>query len=127
MSRIFRGEVYIADLEPVQGSEMQKKRPCVVVSSDSINFNASVIIICPITDAYGKAKTSPIHIAVSPPEGGLTKDSIIHCGQIRAVDKSRLDNIAIGGLTEETMIKVTEGIAHAAGIPQFPQVIIKHS
>ena len=126
MSRIFRGEVYYVDLEPTHGSEMKKKRPCVVVSNDAINFNSSVIIVCPITDSYGKSKTSPIHILVPENEGGLTKSSIVHCGQIRSIDKTRLDN-KIGNLSEETIIKVTEGLAHAIEIPQFPQVIIKHS
>lgn len=123
MSRIFRGEIYYVDLEPVQGSEMKKTRPCVIVSNDAINFSSSVIIICPITEYKGK--TSPIHILVHEPEGGLIKSSIIHCGQIRAIDKTRLGD-KMGDLSEEIMVKITEGIAHATDVPQYPQVIIKN-
>ena len=125
MGRIFRGEVYYADLEPTVGSEMKKTRPCVIVSNDSINFNSSVVIVCPITDAYNKRKTSPIHILIPMGEGGLVKDSVVHCGQIRAIDKSRLNAKPIGGLDDEKMGKITEGIAHATDIPQSPQLIIK--
>ena len=110
------------DLEPTIGSEMKKERPCVIVSNNSINFNASVIIICPITDSYGK--NSPIHVPIPETEGGLIKKSIVHCGQIRAIDITRLGN-KLGDLSEETMDEVTRGIAYAMEVPQYPQIIIK--
>lgn len=117
MGRIFRGEVYYVNLDPVKGSEMQKNRRCVVVSNNAINFNASVIIICPITDASGKL--SPIHIPIPETEGGLTKPSIVHCGQIRAVDKARLGSKA-GELSFDTMSAITNGIANALNISHIP-------
>ncbi len=123
MARIFRGEVYFADLEPVQGHEMKKTRPCVIVSNESINFNASVTIICPITDAYGK--NSPIHIFIPAGEGGLTKDSVVHCGQIRAIDKTRLGE-KLGELGKESIEKITIGLAYSIDVPQYPQVIINY-
>ena len=122
MERIFRGEVYFVDLDSAKGSEMQKNRRCVVVSNNAINFNTSVIIICPITDSTGKH--SPIHIPIPDGEGGLTKPSIAHCGQLRAIDKLRLGNKA-GELSDTTMNEVTIGIAHSMDVPQFPQIIIK--
>ena len=122
MERIFRGEVYYVDLNPTQGSEIRKNRPCVVVSNNAINFHAAVIIICPITEATGKH--SPIHIPIPDGEGGLTKPSIAHCGQLRAIDKSRLGNKA-GELSDVTMREITIGIAHSMDVPQFPQIIIK--
>jgi mRNA interferase MazF len=121
LDKIFRGEVYYVDLEPAKGSEMKKERPCVIVSTNSINFNASVIIVCPITDAYGK--NSPIHIPIPETEGGLTKKSIAHCGQIRAIHKSRLVN-KLGNLSVETMNEITKGIASSMEVPQQPQIII---
>jgi mRNA interferase MazF len=123
LTQIFRGEVYFADLEPTQGSEMKKIRPCVVVSNESINFNASVIIICPITDAYGK--NSPIHIFIPAGEGGLTKDSVVHCGQIRAIDKTRLRD-KLGELRKESIDNITTGLAYSLDVPQYPQLTIKY-
>jgi mRNA interferase MazF len=121
LDRIFRGEVYYIDLEPTKGSEMKKERPCVIVSSNSINFNASIIIVCPITDAYGK--NSPIHIPIPETEGGLTKKSTVHCGQIRAIDKTRLGKRS-GDLSDGTMNEITKGIAFSMDVPQQPQIII---
>jgi mRNA interferase MazF len=122
LERIFRGDVYYVDLEPTEGHEMKKTRPCVVVSNNAINFHASVLIVCPITDSTGKY--SPIHVAIPAKEGGLTKPSIAHCGQLRAIDKLRLGN-KTGQLSDTTMSEITTGIAHAMDVPLHPQIIIK--
>jgi mRNA interferase MazF len=100
---------------------MKKERPCVIVSTNSINFYASVVIVCPITDAYGK--DSPIHVPIPETEGGLTKKSIVHCGQIRAIDKTRLEK-KLGNLSDDTMNEITKGIAFSMDVPQQPQIII---
>jgi len=114
MPDILRGEVFFVDLNPPKGSEMAKERRCVVVSNNIINKHASTVIVCPITDSYGK--TSPFHIPVLPPEGGLTKESVIHCGQIRAIDKSRIKN-KTGELTKDKMKEVDRGICIATELP----------
>ena len=123
MAQIIRGEVYFADLNPTQGHEIKKNRPCVVVSNEAINFNAAVIIICPITDSYGK--NSPIHIFVPAGDGGLTKDSVVHCGQIRAIDKTRLGT-KLGELGKDKMEKITKGLVYTIDIPQYPQIKIEY-
>jgi mRNA interferase MazF len=105
-----RGDVYWADLEPTQGGEMKIIRPAVIVSNNGINNNASVVIICPITE--DKGKTSPIHIFVPKGEGGLTKDSIVHCGQVRAVDKNRIGE-KCGKFSLRTMREISEGLIAA--------------
>lgn len=105
---IKRGEIYYVDLEPVRGREMQKLRPAVVVSNDIVNKNAAVVVICPITDAFGK--TSKMHVFVSKDQGGLTKDSIVHCGQIRAIDKDERIGNKIGDMPEDIMSKIESGI-----------------
>ncbi|MDR3626743.1 MAG: type II toxin-antitoxin system PemK/MazF family toxin [Ignavibacteriaceae bacterium] len=114
MPDILRGDVYFVDLNPPKGSEMAKERRCVIVSNNIINKFASTVIVCPITDSHGK--TSPFHIPVSPPNGGLTKESIIHCGQIRTIDKSRIKN-KTGELTEDKMKEVSRGISIATELP----------
>lgn len=112
---IIRGEVYHADLEPRKGSEMGKShRPCLIVSCDAINKSASVIIICPITDSYNK-RESPIHIKIPKGEAGLEKDSIVHCGQVRAIDKVRLGSRA-GVLNTNFMDYVNKGLIHSLGL-----------
>src|ERR1041385_4347201 len=85
---IKRGEVYMVELSPTKGSELKDPHPVVIVSTEAINKKSSVVIICPITDASGK--NSPIHIPIEEGDGGLKKDSIVHCGQIRSIDKERI-------------------------------------
>lgn len=107
---IKRGEVYKVNMDPTTGSEIRKQRPAVIISADSINKVGSVVVVCPITDAF--LKSSPIHIEIPEGEGGLTKDSVAHCGQIRAVDAQRLGN-KLGDLERQTMAKVSMGIRNA--------------
>ena len=107
---ISRGEIYRVDLDPTRGSEMKKARPAVVVSNDAINRNAAVVIVCPITDAG--EKFSPVHVKIPRGEGGLAKDSVAHCGQIRAVDKERLIS-KMGELDPRRMETITAGLKNA--------------
>ena len=44
-----RGEVYLVNLEPTVGSEVQKTRPCVIVSPDEMNQSIRTIVIAPMT------------------------------------------------------------------------------
>lgn len=110
---IKRGEIYMVALDPTLGHEMKKTRPAIVVSNDSINKSASVVSVCPITDAANK--TSPIHIEIPSGEGGLSKASVAHCGQVRSIDKVRLVT-RLGILSSSRMAKVSEGLREALGV-----------
>ncbi|MBZ5628846.1 MAG: type II toxin-antitoxin system PemK/MazF family toxin [Acidobacteriia bacterium] len=90
MPPTLRGEVYLANLEPVEGSEQGGTRPVVIVSRDAINKFSPVVVICPITDASNKKKVYPSHIKVAAGMGGLTMESIVLCEQVRAINKTRL-------------------------------------
>jgi mRNA interferase MazF len=103
---IKRGEVYLVELSPTRGSELRDPHPAVVISNDTINAAAAVVIVCPITSG---PRPSPIHIRLSKGEGGLTKDCIAHCGQVRAVDKERL-SVKRGDLPRATMASIDKGL-----------------
>jgi mRNA interferase MazF len=62
-------------------------------------------------------------IYLFPGEGGLTKDSVVHCGQMRTIDKTRLRE-KLGELEKEKMEKITTGLAYTIDIPQYPQINI---
>jgi mRNA interferase MazF len=80
---IARFDVFLVVLDPTVGSEIQKTRPCVVISPDEMNLHLATAIIAPMT-TKGKLYPSrvPVHF-----EG---KDGLIVLDQIRTVDKSRL-------------------------------------
>ncbi|MGB2870087.1 MAG: type II toxin-antitoxin system PemK/MazF family toxin [Bacteroidota bacterium] len=108
MNTIQRGEVYEVKPDPSVGKEIQKSRPCVVVSSNVLNIESNLAVVCPATDAAGKT-ADVIHVLAKSGDGGLTKDSIILCDQVKAVDQLRLTG-KLGNLPAETMKKIDRGL-----------------
>lgn len=104
-----RGEVYLLRLDPVEDSEQRGTRPAVIVSRDAINRASPVIIICPLTDAHHVPKLYPGDVLVKSPEGGLTKDSVVLTGQIRAVAKVRLLR-RLWKVRSETMRRIEQAV-----------------
>lgn len=84
-----RGDVWEVDLEPVRGSETGKKRPCLIIQNDTGNKYAPTTIIAVITGAENVPKRYPVDVYTKAGEGGLRKESVIMCSQIRTVDKER--------------------------------------
>jgi mRNA interferase MazF len=90
MPQVLRGDVFIATLNPVEGSEQGGTRRVVVVSRDSLNKYSSVVCICPITDAENKKRIYPSHVLIPVGVGGQTIDGIVLCEQVRTISKARL-------------------------------------
>ncbi|MCP4164867.1 MAG: type II toxin-antitoxin system PemK/MazF family toxin [Chloroflexi bacterium] len=85
-----RGDVFDARLNPTEGSEQAGVRPVVIVSRDAINKNSSVIVIVPLTNAVNVKRNYPNNVTMAKGEGGLTFESVLLGGQVRAISKSRL-------------------------------------
>ena len=105
---IARGDVLRIEPDPAVGSEMKKSRPCVVVQRDSANEKSPVVIVCPVSDARGRPGNL-LSVAVARGTGGLTKDSLIRCNQIRVVDKARIAQ-HLGSLPSQVMKQVDAGL-----------------
>jgi mRNA interferase MazF len=80
---IARFDVFLVVLDPIIGSEIQKTRPCVVISPDEMNLHLATAIVAPMTT---KGKLYPSRIPIKF-EG---KDGYVVLDQIRTVDKTRL-------------------------------------
>lgn len=78
-----RGEIWLVNLDPTVGSEIQKTRPCVVISPPEMHDYLRTAIVAPMTT---KSHPAPFRIAVR--HGG--KPGLILLDQIRAIDKTRL-------------------------------------
>ena len=78
-----RFDVFLVNLDPTVGSEIQKTRPCVVISPDEMNRYIATVIIAPMTT---KGKQYPTRV-ISQFQG---KNGQIVLDQIRTVDKNRL-------------------------------------
>ena len=96
---IQRGEIYLAKLSPVVGSEQGGIRPVVIVQNNKGNRFSPTVIVAAITSSKTKPNL-PTHIRIMPEESGLKKPSIILLEQIRTLDKSRLIE-KIGCLAQE--------------------------
>jgi mRNA interferase MazF len=103
-----RGEVYQVRPDITIGKKILKTRPCVVISSNTMNEHSALTVVCPITEG-ANLPADLIHIAVARGEGGATKDSIVLCDQIKAVDQGRLIE-KNGNLKAETMRKIDKGL-----------------
>jgi mRNA interferase MazF len=84
-----RGEIFLADLNPVMGTEQAGIRPVLVIQIDKANAVSPHTIIIPFTTKIRRA-ILPSHTEISKGVGGLTKDSVVLCEQIRVIDKKRL-------------------------------------
>ena len=78
-----RGEVYLVSLSPTQGSEIQKTRPCVVVSPDELNAHLRTFIVAPMTTGQ-RAYPFRVPCRFKGRGGHVVLD------QIRTVDRERL-------------------------------------
>ena len=78
-----RGEIWLVNLDPTVGSEIQKTRPCVVISPPEMHDFLRTAMVAPMTTGSHPA---PFRIPVR--HGG--KQGLILLDQIRAVDKARL-------------------------------------
>ena len=96
-----RGEIYMAGLDPVIGSEQGGRRPVVIIQNDLGNLHAPTVIAVPLTGSTGKPDL-PTHVRIPEGEGGLWRASTALCEQVRTLEKTRLDR-RIGMLGAETM------------------------
>jgi len=83
MPSVRRFDVYLVPLDPTVGSEIQKTRPCLVVSPDEANRHLATVIVAPMTS---QGRLHPTRVPCR--FGG--KDGLIVLDQMRTVDKTRL-------------------------------------
>jgi mRNA interferase MazF len=100
-------EIYWVDLEPTQGAETKKRRPCVILQSTLINRSSRTLIVAPILPNH---KDWPFVVNVKPTKAnGLDKDRHINLKQLRVVDVSRIDKKQ-GVLEKRYFQAIQEGI-----------------
>ncbi|HRQ39325.1 MAG TPA: type II toxin-antitoxin system PemK/MazF family toxin [Chloroflexota bacterium] len=78
-----RFDVYLVNLDPTIGSEIQKTRPCLIISPDEMNRYIATVIIAPMT-TKGRAYPTRVACTFQGKEGQIVLD------QIRTIDQSRL-------------------------------------
>lgn len=84
-----RGEIYMAQLDPVVGSEQGGTRPVLIMQNDLGNRYAPTVIAVPLTSSQSKPPL-PTHVQLEAGNGGLKQRSTVLCEQVRTLEKTRL-------------------------------------
>jgi mRNA interferase MazF len=113
---MLRGDVYLAALDPTEGSEQAGKRPVIVVSRNAINAASPVVIIVPVTGLERKARTYPSQVVLKAGEAGLNKDSVALGEQVRAISKNRLIH-QLGHLSRRSLAALGDALKIALDLP----------
>jgi len=110
-------------LDPTKGSEQAGTRPIIVVSRDSINHtrmgnNRGLLVVgVPTTDLDHLDELYPSHVKLRKGTGGLTKDSVALCEQVRAVSGDRLVAY-MGVLPPDEMNKIENALRIVLMLPR---------
>ena len=99
-SPVSRGDVFLVALNPTRGQEIQKTRPCVVVSPDELNAHMGTFIVAPLTTG-SRAYPFRVPCSFEGKQGHVVPD------QLRTVDRERLVK-HLGVLPEPTLLQVLE-------------------
>ena len=99
---ISRFDIYLVRLDPTEGHEIQKTRPCLVISPDEMNHYVQTVLVAPLTSA-GHAYPTRIAVRFQGRPGRVALD------QMRAVDRQRLVR-RLGRLGASTADEVLEAL-----------------
>lgn len=105
-----RGEIWIVNLDPTVGAEMQKTRPAVVVSSDDVG-RLPIKLVAPVTDWKEHYEKYVWMVRIEPNENnGLEKISAVDVLQLRGGDVQRFER-KIGRVSEDVMADIAAAVA----------------
>ena len=115
---MLRGEIRLVDLEPVRGSEANKRRPAVIVSNDGANATAArlrrgVITVVPVTSNV--TRVYPFQVMLPGPDCGLPRDSKAQAEQVRSVAVERF-GARVGQLPTSLMSDLDDALRLHLGL-----------
>jgi len=113
--RIQRGDIFLANLDPVVGSEQAGTRPVLVVQCDQANERIPTVTVVPLTSNL-RAGRFLFTVTISAAELGLAMDGVALVFHIRTLDQTRLIR-KLGRLTPQTMAQVDQALALHLGLP----------
>ena len=111
-SPMLRGEIRLADLDPVHGSEATKRRPAVIVSNDRANSVATrlgrgVVTVVPVTS--NTDRVFPFQALLPARSTGLRQDSKAQAEQVRSIAVERLGAV-LGQAPADVMAQLDDAL-----------------
>ena len=104
-----QSEVWLIDLDPTKGAEIQKRRPAIIVN-DNILGKLPLKVVVPITDWKDRYGIAPWMVKLEPnAQNGLSKESAVDCFQVRSLSQERLIK-KLGFVDENTIEEIKEAL-----------------
>ena len=119
MPAVLRGEIYMADLDPVRGHEQAGRRPVLILTSGQSNDRSRLAVVLPITGSAPKVE-SPYAVPLQSAE--MTVESWILPRQIRTISEERLLGL-MGRISNEEMKEVVAALLRHL-LPQDSSVAV---
>lgn len=108
-----RGDLYLANLNPFQGSEQGGTRPVVVLQNNDGNYYCPTLIVAPLTSMMKKTNL-PVHYRLVEAKG-MKEPSIVLLEQIKTIDKCRICAY-LGKVSKQQMEEIEEALKISLGI-----------
>lgn len=109
-----RGDIWLADMNPVRGSEQAGMRPVIIIQNNVINKFTTTVLSIPMTTNLRRAAL-PSCVNIAKGEGGLASDSVALCHQLRVLDKTRLSR-KLGAVSQQTLEAIENCVLFTLGI-----------
>jgi mRNA interferase MazF len=111
-----RGEIWWVNFDPTVGTEIRKRRPAIVVSSDAVG-RLPIKLVAPITDWKAAFAQNVWHVRIDPDAAnGLTKSSAVDVLQLRGMDTLRF----ISRMGEVAPDKMEEIVLAIGAVIEYP-------
>lgn len=101
-------EIWLADLNPVMGSEQRGVRPVVIISGNAMNDNLGICIVCPLSSTI--KRYAGCRVVRKSRETTLENDSEILTFQVRTISSSRFKK-KLGEISNEDLNLIKKGLA----------------
>ena len=111
-----RGEIYLVDLNPVQGREQAGHRPVLVLSADAINRLPLVVTVVVGTKGDNVPRDYPTNVRVPAAESGLPMETVFLCFQLRSLDPRRFPGQPAGRISGANHERVETTVRRCLGL-----------
>lgn len=111
-----RGEIYMVNLNPVQGREQAGRRPVLVLSTNSINRLPLVVTVVVGTKGGNVTRDYPTNIRVPATESGLPMETVFLCFQLRSLDPIRFAGQPAGKASDAVLERVEIAVRRCLGL-----------
>jgi len=113
---IERGDIYLVDVNPVQGREQAGRRPVLVLSVNAINRLPLVVTSVIGTKGENVARDYPTNVRISSTESGLPMETVFLCFQLRSLDPARFTGVPAGKVSGATLQRIENAVRCCLGL-----------